>query len=48
MQLREFVEVLEKKNLITKIKKQIDVQYEIATVMKMLDGKPLLFENVKH
>jgi UbiD family decarboxylase len=47
MDLREFVDVLDKKGLLVRIKKQVDVKYEIATIMKMLDGKPLLFENVK-
>ena len=47
MDLREFVDVLDEKGLLVRIKKQVDVKYEIATIMKMLDGKPLLFENVK-
>jgi UbiD family decarboxylase len=29
------------------IKKQVDIKYEISTVMKMMDGTPLLFEDVK-
>ena len=47
MDLREFVDVLDEKGLLVRIKREVDVKYEIATIMKMLDGKPLLFENVK-
>ncbi|HDD46363.1 MAG TPA: UbiD family decarboxylase [Candidatus Aenigmarchaeota archaeon] len=44
---RKFVEVLDKKGLLLKIKKQVSRRYEIATLMKKLDGKPLFFEHVK-
>lgn len=47
MLFRELVERLDEKGLLVKIKKPVDVKYEISTVMKMLDGKPLFFENVK-
>ncbi len=47
MNLREFVDLLDQKGLLVRIKKPVDVRYEIATVMKKLDGKPLLFDNVK-
>lgn len=47
MNLREFVDLLDQKGLLVRIKKPVDVRYEIATIMKKLDGKPLLFENVK-
>lgn len=47
MNLREFVNLLEEKKLLVHITKEADVKYEIPTIMKMLDGKPLLFENVK-
>ena len=46
MQFREFIEYLDKNGKILKIKKEVNVEYEIATIMKILDGKPLLFENV--
>ncbi len=46
MQFREFIEHLDKKGKLLKIKKEVSVEYEISTLMKMLDGKPLLFENV--
>lgn len=47
MNLTEFVSVLDKKGLLVRIKKEIDPEYEVSAVMKELDGKPLLFENVK-
>lgn len=47
MNFREFVDSLEKSGKLVKIKKPVDVKYEIATLMKLMDGKPLLFENVK-
>lgn len=47
MNLREFVDTLDKRGLLVKIKRPVDVKYEIATLMKMLDGKPILFEDVK-
>ena len=46
MKFREFVEYLDEKGELIKIKKEVSIEYEIATLMKMLDGKPLLFENV--
>ena len=46
MEFREFIEHLDSKGLLVKIKKEVSTEYEIATLMKMLDGKPLLFENV--
>jgi UbiD family decarboxylase len=47
MKMREFVDLLDKKGLLVKIKKPVDVKYEAATMMRMLDGKPILFEKVK-
>lgn len=47
MNLREFVNELDKKGVLIKIKKPVEVKFEISTIMKMLDGKPILFENVK-
>lgn len=47
MNLKEFVESLDKKGMLIRIKKPVDAKYEISSLMKMLDGKPLLFENVK-
>jgi UbiD family decarboxylase len=47
MMLREFISLLDRKGILLKIKKEVDAELETATVMKMLDGKPLLFENVR-
>lgn len=45
--LKEFVQLLDSKGLLIKIDKPMDVKFEIPTLMKKLDGKPLLFTNVK-
>jgi len=47
MNLREFVKELQKKDMIQTIHKQVNVQYEIAALLKQLDGTPLYFEKVK-
>ncbi len=47
MNLKDFVEILDAKGLLIKIDKPMDVKFEIPTVMKKLDGKPILFSNVK-
>lgn len=47
MNLREFIGVLEKKDMVQKISKPIDAEFEIAAVMKQLDGTPLVFDQVK-
>ncbi|MEE9323780.1 MAG: UbiD family decarboxylase [Candidatus Aenigmarchaeota archaeon] len=47
MEFREFFDALGKKGMLTRIKKEVDTKYEISTIMKKLDGRPLLFENVK-
>jgi UbiD family decarboxylase len=47
MKMREFVNLLDKKRLLLKIKKPVSTKYEMSTIMKKLDGKPILFENVK-
>jgi len=46
MNFRNFIEHLDSRGLLTRIKKEVSTEYEIATLMKMLDGKPLLFEKV--
>lgn len=38
---------MDRQGLLIKIKRPVDVKYEIATLMKLLDGKPILFERVK-
>lgn len=47
MNFRELISLLDKKGLLVKIKRPVDVKYEAATLMKMLDGKPILFEDIK-
>ncbi|MFH1237183.1 MAG: UbiD family decarboxylase [Candidatus Aenigmatarchaeota archaeon] len=47
MNMREFVDLLDKKGLLVKVKKPVDTKYEISTIVKMLAGKPVLFEHVK-
>jgi len=47
MNLREFIKQLRKKDMIKTVHKEVDVQYEIATILKQLDGTPLYFEKVK-
>lgn len=47
MNFRDFVGLLDKKGLLVRIKRPVDVKYEVATLMKMLDGRPILFEDIK-
>jgi len=47
LNFREFVSLLDKKGVFVKIKRPVDVKYETATLMKMLDGRPILFEDIK-
>ncbi len=47
MTLNEFVTVLEEKGLLVRIRNEADPKFEIPTIMKKMDGTPLLFENVK-
>ena len=47
MLFREFIDRLDKSGKLIKISKPVSTKYEIASVMKKLDGQPLLFENVQ-
>jgi 2,5-furandicarboxylate decarboxylase 1 len=47
MELADFVKLLEEKGLLTRISRPVDTQYEVSTLMKMLDGRALLFDHVK-
>jgi UbiD family decarboxylase len=47
MNLGEFVNLLDEKALLVRVSRETDPVYEIPTIMKMMDGTPLLFENVK-
>ncbi len=47
MILERYIEILDEKGNITKIKKPISKEYEIAGVLKTLEPNPVLFENVQ-
>lgn len=47
MDLSRFVKTLDEKGMLTKISKPVDPKYEVSTLMKMLDGRVLLFDHVK-
>ena len=47
MELANFIKVLDERRMLTKISKPVDLKYEIPSLMKMLDGRVLLFDHVK-
>lgn len=47
MNLRDFLSKLEDDGDLTRIKKEVSTEYEIADIMYSLDEKPVFFENVK-
>jgi UbiD family decarboxylase len=47
MLFRDFVDKLDKSGKLVKISKPVSIKYEIASIMKKLDGQPVLFENVQ-
>jgi len=47
MNLRAFLNKLEKEDKLIRIKKQVSVEYEIADVIYSLNEQPVFFENVK-
>ena len=47
MELAKFVEKLDEKGLLNRINKPVDPKYEVSTLMRMADGRVLLFEHVK-
>lgn len=47
MNFREFVKLLDEKELLVRIKRPVDIKYEISTLMKQMNDKPLFFEQVK-
>ena len=48
MNLREFVKLLEEKGLLLRVKRPVDIKYEIPTLIRMINDKPIIFENVKN
>lgn len=47
MDLARFVKTLDEKHMLSKISRPVDPKYEISTLMKMLDGRVVLFDQVK-
>lgn len=47
MDMKEFLKLLESKGQLTRIKRPVDIKYELSTIAKMLNEKPILFEKVK-
>ena len=47
MNLRDFLSLLDKKNKLIRIKKEVSTNYEIANIIYSLDEKPVIFEKVK-
>jgi len=47
MNFREFVKTLDEKELLVRIKRPVDTKYEISTLMKLMNDKPIIFEKVK-
>ena len=47
MNFKEFVKLTDERGLLVRIKRSVDTKYEMATLMRLLDGKPILFERVK-
>jgi UbiD family decarboxylase len=45
--LASFLKTLDGQGLLTRISKPVDPKYEISTLMKMLDGRVVLFDHVK-
>jgi len=47
MELAKLVKVLDAKGMLTRISKPVDMKYEVSTLMRMLDGRVVLFDHVK-
>ena len=47
MLFRDFVDKLDRSGKLVKISRPVSTEYEIASIMKKLDGRPILFENVQ-
>jgi UbiD family decarboxylase len=48
MNLRDFLNQLDKENKLIKIKKEVSTEFEIANILATLDGKAVKFENVRN
>ncbi len=47
MQIRPFIEKLEKEHRLLHVSKDVGTDYEIAAYLKKYDGKPVIFDSVK-
>jgi len=47
MELREFIDELEKRGMVRHVRRKVSPKFEIATLMKMLEHETILFENVE-
>ncbi|HDO19151.1 MAG TPA: UbiD family decarboxylase [Thermoplasmatales archaeon] len=47
MLFKEFLEKLDERGLLVRIKKSVDLKYEITSILRELKDVPVLFENVK-
>ena len=47
MNFREFVKFLDERGLLVRVKRPVDIKYELATLAKLMNEKPLYFEQVK-
>ncbi len=47
MNFRDFVKLLDEKKMLTRVKRPVDTKLEIAALVRELNDRPLLFENVK-
>jgi len=47
LDFREFLKTLDEKGILMRIKRPVDTRLEISSLIRTLDGKPLLFENVE-
>ncbi|MFH1821449.1 MAG: UbiD family decarboxylase [Methanobacteriota archaeon] len=47
MNFKDFIKVLDERELLLHIKRPVDAKYEVSTLIRMMNEKPLMFENVK-
>ncbi|MEM4294113.1 MAG: UbiD family decarboxylase, partial [Thermoplasmata archaeon] len=47
MELREFIQELEKRRMLKHVRRKVSTKYEISTIMKMAEATTILFENVE-
>jgi 2,5-furandicarboxylate decarboxylase 1 len=48
MSFRKFINKLERENKLIKIEKEVSTEFEAANILSVLDGKTVLFKNVKN